>query len=250
MAGRNIASTRWRSTHLTIRPRSRAGTWRRNAASPPLLPTFQVVYPPRMLPATALAARSHGSPPCATSQSRSKSVLPGTGRGITEESSAATAKIPAAPRCVSQCGGAEVWCSLGTAIRAGCLTTEVIRAERSRCLDVAEGKPVVAAPTEHAADGPNGKHRQQAVQGAQFSLFEFFGVATWTLSPYPEHLWHPIGPDASRATHCDCSFRFPAFQVRAYSSLQYLSLRPAMPADSVCSLWLAQCRNPQPRNRG
>jgi hypothetical protein len=49
-------------------------------------------------------ASSHGSPLCATSPNNNRSVLPGRGRGITEESTTETEKSPRAPSCVSQCG--------------------------------------------------------------------------------------------------------------------------------------------------
>ena len=42
----------------------------------------------------ANAASSHGSPPCATSQRSSRSVLPGRGRGMGEESTTATGEKP------------------------------------------------------------------------------------------------------------------------------------------------------------
>ena len=52
----------------------------------------------------AIGPSSHGLPLCATSHSNSRSVLPGIGKGIGEESTTATKKSPSAPRCVSQCG--------------------------------------------------------------------------------------------------------------------------------------------------
>jgi hypothetical protein len=49
-------------------------------------------------------------------------------RGITEESTTATEKIPNAPRCVSQYGGVEEWCIPELAICSGCLTKILIQA--------------------------------------------------------------------------------------------------------------------------
>src|ERR1019366_3448189 len=76
-----------------------------------------------MLHAMAQGASSHGLPLCATSQSSNRSVLPGMGRGITEESITATEKSPSAPRCVSQWGtskwGTGKWRTRGATILAG-----------------------------------------------------------------------------------------------------------------------------------
>jgi hypothetical protein len=55
----------------------------------------------------ALGAKIQGLPWCATNQSNNKSVLPGNGKGITDESTTATANSPSDPRCVSQCGMRE-----------------------------------------------------------------------------------------------------------------------------------------------
>ena len=55
-------------------------------------------------------------------------MLPGMERGMTEESITATEKIPSAPRCVSQCGGAEACCIPELAICDSCLTKTLIQA--------------------------------------------------------------------------------------------------------------------------
>jgi len=57
-----------------------------------------------MLPATAHDVSIQGFPPCATSHNNSRSVLPGSGSGMTEESITETENSPSAPICVSQCG--------------------------------------------------------------------------------------------------------------------------------------------------
>jgi len=62
------------------------------ASSPPLRPMCQVVYPPRMPAYNGTGGSSQGLPLCATSHSNSRSVLPGRGRGMTEESTTATEK--------------------------------------------------------------------------------------------------------------------------------------------------------------
>ena len=61
--------------------------------------------PPRILPTTALGASSHGFLRCAPPAiATAGSVLPGGGRGITEESTTDTQNSPSPPKCVSQCG--------------------------------------------------------------------------------------------------------------------------------------------------
>ena len=106
-AGRKTARTGWLPTHALTRFSMRAEIQRFMAASPPFLPSCQVVYPPMMLPATALKVSSQGFPLCETSRSRSRSVLPGMGRGTMEESTMATANRPSGPRRMSQWGRNE-----------------------------------------------------------------------------------------------------------------------------------------------
>ena len=125
MAGRKIDRTGWRSTQTMTSPSKRAGTWWPSASWLPFRPMLQVVYPPRILPAMAQGVRSHGSPPCATSQISSMSALPGSERGMTEESTNATVKSPRGPRCASQCGTIGAF-GLGEGSCIGCRTVASI----------------------------------------------------------------------------------------------------------------------------
>src|ERR1700733_14830395 len=73
----------------------------------------------------AMDVSSQRFPLCATSHNNSRSVLPGRGRGITEESITATENNPMAPRCVSQCGRSG-GCARGTVAFAGLRTKALI----------------------------------------------------------------------------------------------------------------------------
>ena len=74
----------------------------------------------------AQGASSQGSPLCATSHSNSRSVLPGRGKGMTEESTTATEKSPRNPKCVSQCGINER-CARVTEDGARCWTKSLMQ---------------------------------------------------------------------------------------------------------------------------
>jgi hypothetical protein len=49
-----------------------------------------------------------------------------------------------------------------------------------------QGKPVVPPPAKHAADRPQRKHAQQAVERSQLGLLEFKRIAAGTFVPYPQ----------------------------------------------------------------
>lgn len=85
--------------------RYRLGTYFSSVTSPPFRPALQVKYPPSIDPAIAQNASQTAVtavvPRCADSNNSSRSVLPGNGSGITEESTTDTAKIPNPPRLAS-----------------------------------------------------------------------------------------------------------------------------------------------------
>src|SRR5215469_2452214 len=75
-------------------------------ASPPFLPAAQAKYPPIAEPAKAETARMIGDEVDldrkAVRSSKIRSVLPGNGIGISEESMIASPKSPTPPRFISQ----------------------------------------------------------------------------------------------------------------------------------------------------
>jgi len=171
----------------------------------------------RRLPGIAIAARNQGFPLCATNQSNSRSVLPGNGKGITNESTTTTAKSPSAPRCVSQSGRSDertggVACCGGTPAKkfiSACEQATQICENSSRG-DSAQSDPIIAAPTEHASYRVQRKHAEQAIEGAQFSCLELNRVAAGTFAPDPKKLREPIRPVPASLAHFDASFSHPS----------------------------------------
>lgn len=100
-------------TQPVILARYRLGTYFSRVTSPPLRPALQVRYPPSIDPAIAQNASQTAViavvPGCAESSNSSKSVLPGKGSGMTEESTTDTAKIPNPPRLASHRKSGERW---------------------------------------------------------------------------------------------------------------------------------------------
>src|ERR1039458_974290 len=130
-----------------------------------------------MLPTMAHGASSQGSPLCATSHSNSRSVLPGRGKGMTEESSTATEKSPRYPKCVSQYGISER-CARVTGDGAGCWTKRLIQTGLAFAFEfgssrhlksVYSGSPV-AVEGNHCCGvvfPPPGPHGQIFVRGVE-----------------------------------------------------------------------------------
>src|ERR1035437_248794 len=94
------------SAQRVMRSMNRGEACLLSAAPPPLRPASQVRYPPTTDPATAQAMKEIASLPevyrCAVRNSRSRSVVPGTGSGIIDESISETAKSPTPPSPTSQ----------------------------------------------------------------------------------------------------------------------------------------------------
>jgi len=71
---------------------------------------------------------------------------------------------------------------------------------RSQC------KQVVPPPTEHASNGAQQEHAQQAVERIQFRWFKFHRITTRALPMYPEKVWQPIVPVEASVRHFSSSF--------------------------------------------
>lgn len=172
------------------------------------------VSAPRRLPEMAIVARNQGFPLCATSQSNSRSVLPGNGKGITDGSTTATAKGPRAPRCVSRSGRSDECtrgagcCGGGTpskkSISACGQATQMC--EDSSRRDSAQSDPIIPAPTKHASHRVQREHAEQAIEGAYFGRLELNRIAARTFAPDPKKLREPIGPVPASLSHFAVSF--------------------------------------------
>ncbi len=110
-----------------------------------------MVYPPNRLPEIAIAPSSHGFPLCATNQSKSRSVQPGSGKGIMDESTTATAKSPSTPDAKASAAGA-----MDAPVASGALVPRReyhIVLERSG--NPRKVTPIIAAPKTSFSSSPD-----------------------------------------------------------------------------------------------